>query len=202
MKALPVVVVLGLKGGSGKSTLAIHLAVCSNRRVLLADTDPQATALAWAKARDLPEPIVKAVRPYDLAGTIKNTDNGCQLIIVDTAPRIEADVPTLAKLASLIVIPIRASMPDLLASQAAFRLAEASRRPFVVVLNAVDTRTVEVGEAQELLSKHYDVAPVMLGQRIAFARALASGRAVSEFEPAGKAAEEIAGLWNYLEAKL
>jgi chromosome partitioning protein len=94
--------VLGLKGGSGKSTLAIHLAVCSNRRVLLADTDPQATALAWAKARDLPEPIVKAVGPCDLAGTIKNTDNGCQLIIVDTAPRIEADVPALAKLASLI----------------------------------------------------------------------------------------------------
>ena len=102
MKALPVVVVLGLKGGSGKSTLAIDLAVGSNRRVLLADTDPQATAPAWAKARDLPEPIVKAVRPYDLAGTIKNTDNGCQLIIVDTAPRIEADVPALAKLASLI----------------------------------------------------------------------------------------------------
>jgi chromosome partitioning protein len=93
-------------------------------------------------------------------------------------------------------------MPDLLASQAAFRLAEASKRPFVVVLNAVDTRTAEVAEAHTLLAKHYDVAPVMLGQRIAFARALASGRAVSEFEPTGKAAEEIAGLWKYLEAKL
>jgi hypothetical protein len=32
---------------------------------------------------------------------------------VDTAPRIEADVPALARLATLIVIPIRASMPDL-----------------------------------------------------------------------------------------
>jgi chromosome partitioning protein len=202
MTALPVVVVLGLKGGSGKSTLAIHLAVCSKRRVMLADTDPQATAVAWSKARNLPEPNVKAVRSYDLATTIKNVDGQCELVIVDTAPRIEADVPALARLATLIVIPIRASMPDLLASQAAFRLAEASKRPFVAVLNAVDTRTAEVGEAQELLAKHYDVAPVMLGQRIAFARALASGRAVSEFEPTGKAAEEITALWKYLEPKL
>jgi chromosome partitioning protein len=204
MKALPVVVVLGLKGGSGKSTLAIHLAVCSKRRVLLTDTDPQATAVAWAKARELPEPAVRPVRAYELAQTIKEataTDD-YDLVVVDTAPRIEADVPALARLASIIVIPIRASMPDLLASQAAFRLAEASRRPFVVVLNAVDTRTAEVGEAQALLAKHYDVAPVMLGQRIAFARALASGKAVSEFEPTGKAAEEITGLWKYLEVKL
>jgi chromosome partitioning protein len=202
MEALPVVVVLGLKGGSGKSTLAIHLAVCSKQRVLLADTDPQATAVAWSKARNLPEPTVKPVRPYDLGATIKNVDGACDLVIVDTAPRIEADVPALAKLATLIVIPIRASMPDLLASQSAFRLAEASKQPFVVVLNAVDTRTAEVGEAQTLLAKHYDVAPVMLGQRIAFARALASGRAVSEFEPTGKAAEEISALWKYLEARL
>ncbi len=202
MKAVPVVVVLGLKGGSGKSTLAIHLAVCSKRRVLLADTDPQATAVAWAKARESPAPAVRAVRAYELAQTLKSAAGDYELVIVDTAPRIEADVPALAGLASIIVIPIRASMPDLLASQAAFRLAEASRRPFVVVLNAVDTRTAEVGEAQALLAKHYDVAPVMLGQRIAFARALASGRAVSEFEPTGKAAEEIAGLWKYLEVKL
>jgi chromosome partitioning protein len=204
MKALPVVVVLGLKGGSGKSTLAIHLAVCSKRRVLLADTDPQATVVAWAKARELPEPAVKPVRAYDLAETIKQAaaTGDYNLVVVDTAPRIEADVPTLARLASIIVIPIRASMPDLLASQAAFRLAEASRRPFVVVLNAVDTRTAEVGEAHALLAKRHEVAPVMLGQRIAFARALASGQAVSEFEPSGKAAEEIAALWKYLEPKL
>jgi chromosome partitioning protein len=199
---MPVVVVLGLKGGSGKSTLAIHLAVCSTRRVLLADTDPQATAVAWANTRNLPEPTVKSVRSYELGAAIKSAVDGYELVIVDTAPRIDADVPALARLASLIVIPIRASMPDLLASQAAFRLAEASRRPFVVVLNAVDSRTAEVAETHGLLAKHYDVAPVMLCQRIAFARALASGRAVSEFEPTGKAAEEIAALWKYLEAKL
>src|SRR5262249_50491019 len=107
MKALPpVVVVLGLKGGSGKSTLAIHLAVCSDRRLWLPDPAPKATAVAWSKARDLPEPAVAAVRPYDLDAAIKNVGDQADLVIVDTAPRIEADVPGLAKLATLIVIPI------------------------------------------------------------------------------------------------
>jgi chromosome partitioning protein len=202
MKPLPVVVVLGLKGGSGKSTLAIHLAVCSKRRAWLIDTDPQATAVAWAKARGTPEPVVTARRPYELAQAIRDADGKHDLVIVDTAPRIEADVPALAALASLIVIPLRASMPDLVASHAALRLAKASRRPFVVVLNAIDARTAEVAETHDLISKDYDVAPVMLGQRVAFSRALASGKAVSEFEPAGKAAEEITSLWNYLKGKL
>jgi len=202
MKSPPIIIVLGLKGGSGKSTLAIHLAVCSKRRVLLTDTDPQATVVAWAKARDLPEPTVKAVRSYDLATAVKSTNGNYDLIVVDTAPRIDADVPKLARLASLIVIPVRASMPDLVASQTAFRFAEDSKRPFTVVLNATDNRTPEVSEAHELLAKHYDVAPVMLGQRVAFSRALATGRAVSELEPAGKATEEITALWSYLERKL
>jgi chromosome partitioning protein len=122
--------------------------------------------------------------------------------VVDTAPRIEADVPTLAKAASLIVIPVRPSMPDLVASQAAFRLARASGKPFVIVLNAVNVRTIETAEARTALAAHYEVAPVMLGQRVAYARALASGRAVTEFEPKGEAADEITQLWTYLKARL
>jgi chromosome partitioning protein len=202
MAALPVVVVLGLKGGSGKSTLAIHLAVCAHKRVLLIDTDPQGTALEWSKTRGSPEPTVKPARPGDLAQAIKTAADKYNLVIVDTAPRVEPEVPTLVRQASLIVIPVRPSMPDLAASQTAFRLAGASRHPFVVVLNAVDSRVGEAAEAQGLLSEHYDVAPHMLSQRIAFSRALATGRAVSEFEPTGKAAEEIEALWSYLKDKL
>jgi chromosome partitioning protein len=200
--ALPVIVVLGLKGGSGKSTLAIHLAVGAKRRVLLADTDIQGSAVMWGKARELPEPTVKAARPRELPDALKQANGNYDLVVVDTAPRIEADAPALARLASLIVLPVRASMLDLAAAPAAFRLAEASKRPFVAVLNATDSRLSEVNEARELLAEHCEVAPVMLGQRIAFARALASGRAVSEFEPAGKAAEEIAALWKFIERKL
>ena len=191
---------LGLKGGSGKSTLAIHLAVAASPGVLLADSDPQGTALAWAQERGKSEPTVVAALPYQLRARIAVEASG--LVVVDTAPRLEADVPGLAALGDLIVIPIRPTMPDLAASQSTVRIAQASGRPFVIVFNAVHYRSPDATEAHEAMSGQYEVAPVMLGQRTAYARALASGRAVSEFEPGGKAAEEIAELWTYLKQKL
>jgi chromosome partitioning protein len=93
-------------------------------------------------------------------------------------------------------------MPDLAASQSTLRIAQASGRPFVIVFNAVHYRSPDATEAYEAMNSQYELAPVMLGQRTAYARALASGRAVSEFEPGGKAAEEIAQLWMYLKQKL
>jgi chromosome partitioning protein len=201
MKALPVVVVLGLKGGSGKSTLAIHLAVAAGPGVTLVDCDPQATALAWAQERHMAEPTVIGALPYQLDKQISRT-NSCKLIVVDTAPRLEADVPGLLALSDLIVIPVRPNMPDLAASQHTLRIAQASGRRFVVVFNAIHYHSADATEAYEELRHHYELAPVMLGQRTAFARALASGRAVTEFEPHGKAAQEIAELWTFLRAKL
>jgi chromosome partitioning protein len=201
MDTLPIVVVLGLKGGSGKSTLAIHLAVAAGPGVVLADCDPQATALAWAQERHQREPTVIGALPHQLDRHISGT-NGSTLMVVDTAPRLEADVPELAAMASLIVIPIRPNMPDLAASQHTLRIAEASGRPFVVVFNAVHHRSADAAEAGEVLARHYEMAPVMLGQRASFARALASGAAVTEFEPQGKAAEEISQLWKFLQIKL
>jgi chromosome partitioning protein len=200
------VVVLGLKGGRGKSTLAIHLAVAahlSGLSIILADSDFQATALAWAKARDQLQPRVLPVRAYQLRGFIDGAKgDGTNMVIVDTAPRIDADAPALAALADLIVIPVRPTMPDLVASQSAFRMAQSSNRPFSIVISQANTRSIEAADARAGLSEHYDVAPMMLCQRTAYARALASGRAVSEFEPHGKAAEEINELWNYLRARL
>jgi chromosome partitioning protein len=42
------------------------------------------------------------------------------------------------------------------------------------------------------------VAPVLLGERRAYARAVAGGYAVTDYEPQGKAAQEIAALWRWL----
>jgi chromosome partitioning protein len=201
MNTLPVVVVLGLKGGSGKSTLAIHLAVAAGPGVMLADCDPQGTSLAWAQERHRREPTVIGVLSHQLDRHLSHT-NGSTLMVVDTAPRLEADVPALAALADLIVIPIRPNMPDLAASQTTLRIAEALGRPFVIVFNAVHYHSADATEAREVLARHYEMAPVMLGQRASFARALASGSAVTEFEPQGKAAEEISQLWTFLQAKL
>jgi chromosome partitioning protein len=46
------------------------------------------------------------------------------------------------------------------------------------------------------------VAPVEITDRRAFARAVATGRAVTEFDSGGKAAEEIRSLWQWIKEQL
>ena len=43
------------------------------------------------------------------------------------------------------------------------------------------------------------IAPVTITDRRAFARAVITGRAVTEFEPDGKAAEEVTALWQWIK---
>ncbi|MBO2007056.1 hypothetical protein J4732_15150 [Serratia marcescens] len=46
------------------------------------------------------------------------------------------------------------------------------------------------------------IAPVEIIDRRAFARAVATGRAVTEFESDGKAATEIRALWAWLKEQM
>lgn len=46
------------------------------------------------------------------------------------------------------------------------------------------------------------IAPAEIADRRAFARAVATGRAVTEFESDGKAAAEIRELWAWLADQL
>jgi chromosome partitioning protein len=196
---------LGMKGGTGKSTVAIHLAVAASqagRHVTLVDTDPQASAMTWASERTAPEPQIIAAPAYDAAKQIVAQD-GRDLIVIDTAPRAEAAITSLAREADLIVIPVHCTMLDLVASQVAFRMAQSSGRPFVVVFNAVNPRGLEVAEVREELSAQgYKVAPSILAHRTSYARALSSGLAVTEFEEQGRAAKEITSLWKWISKQL
>ena len=205
MENARVVMMLGMKGGTGKSTVGIHLAVAAcqaGKRVKLLDTDPQATSLAWSRQREASEPQVTALRAYEAVKKLtaeKDTD----LIILDTPPRAEADISRLATHADLIVIPMRCTMHDLLASEVAFRIAKAAAKPFVLVFNAINPRGLEVVEVRDGLTEQgYQVAPVMLAQRTSYARALSNGLAVTEFDSESKAAEEITNLWHWIDQRI
>jgi hypothetical protein len=60
----------------------------------------------------------------------------------------------------------------------------------------------ETAEAREILSELGEVVPVDIYNRIAFARALGAGEAVTEFAPKSEAAREIDELWNYLLTRI
>ena len=195
---------LSQNGGSGKTTRAVHTAVAateSGERVVVVDTDIQQSATTWSQARTAAAPVVATAAAADLAEVVAAAQGeGMSLCIVDTAPHAAPDAARVARLADLVVIPVRPTAFDIAAAGSAVDIVRAAGVPAVFVLSACPTRSPEIAETRAVLAAYgLPVAPVEIADRRAYARAVASGRAVTEFESSGKAAEEIRNLWNWLK---
>jgi chromosome partitioning protein len=79
-------------------------------------------------------------------------------------------------------------------------LAKASGKlAFVVFMAGPPRGSILYPEAGELVRRiGLQVAPVMLPERAAFHHSVAEGKAATEIEPGGKAAEEVARLWEWV----
>ena len=99
-----------------------------------------------------------------------------------------------------MLIPCRAGILDLRAIGATARLAKIAGKPAHVVLNSMPPRATNIiADAIEAVRVHgLDVAPVTIQQRAAYAHALTAGQTAQEYEPGGKAAEEMAELYAWL----
>jgi chromosome partitioning protein len=191
------------KGGSGKTTMAVHLAVCAERQgvpTVILDLDPQGSACAWRKRRqeDTPE-VVAADDPSQLEGLLRKAQaGGAGLVIVDTAPHSDRAAALTAQLADLVLVPCRPSAFDVDAISSTLTITRLADARVAVVLNAVPTRGAYADEVRAGLSMQATVAPVTLYQRAAYFNAVNDGRSVEEYEPKGKAAEEIRLLYQWV----
>src|SRR6202044_1718251 len=182
---------------AGKTTLAVHLATAAataGHTVAIIDLDPQATAASWGDRRtaSAPEGISgQAARLPALISTAQQ--NGAYFLVLDTAPNADQVVSLAARAADLVLIPCRAAAFDLEAIETTLMLAKAAMKPAYVVLNSVPPRSgIGKEAAQGLTGRGAKVAPFQLTHRAAFAHGVIDGRTAQEFEPQGKAAEEIA----------
>ena len=202
---------LSQKGGSGKTTLAVHVAVAASEakeKVILIDTDPQASAVDWGVARKRAGingyPVVEKASASTLGPTLARArQENFTLAVIDMAPHVTAGVDVIAAAGDLLLIPCRASAFDLRAITASVNVVKAARKPAAFILNACDSRIPEVAEAKNVLARHgLKVVPIDIGQRVSFARAVASGPSVTEFDAKGKAAKEILILWRWIKKQL
>ena len=203
---------LARKGGAGKTTLAVHLAVLavqSGLRVLLVDTDPQRSTAAWWRSRSAATPELVECEASQLPDVLAAARaDGIELVVVDTRPSVEADTATVARLADFVLIPTRPTILDLRAIGATVEVVQAVNRRGAVVLNAVlagrdGEESPQAAEAREALAAYaLEVAPVAVGNRVALGHALVDGRAVTEFEPGGKAALELQSLYRIVKERL
>jgi chromosome partitioning protein len=194
---------LSQKGGSGKTTLAVHTAVAAvetGERVVLVDTDLQQSATIWGDARSEAQPVVATASATELDRVLTAARHDAMtLCIVDTAPHATPDAARIAQAVDLVVIPCRPTAFDVAAVGSAVEIVRAASVRAVLVLSACPFRAPEIAETRMLLAEQgLPLAPVAITERRAFSRAIATGRAVTEFDPTGKAAEEIRALWHWL----
>lgn len=203
-----VIALLSQKGGTGKTTLSLHLAVAAEREGHVAaviDLDPQASAAGWKDSRPAETPVVVSIPATRLPQALDLARGAeAELVLLDTAPHSSDVALAAAEAADVVLIPCRAGILDLRAIGATARLAKIAGKPAYVVLNSLPPRATNViADARDAVAVHgLEVAPVTIQQRAAFAHALTAGQTAQEYEPNGKAADEVAQLYAWLRTML
>ncbi len=201
---MKVLAVISQKGGAGKTTLALSLAVAAQKEgqsVLVVDLDPQATAARWGDRRGEDGPVVTSAQAARLPQLLKAAqDNGADLVVIDTPPRVEQASLTAAKAADLVIIPCLPAINDLETIPTTIELLKFAGEPtVVVVLNGVPARTARKEQAEQVIrDMTLTIAPDVVGLRTAFPDAAALGRTPQEYDPQGKAASEIVNLYRFV----
>jgi chromosome partitioning protein len=201
------------KGGSGKSTLAIGLAVAAQQaghNVRVIETDRQGTLSNWQTRRHLAEPLVEAV--YDAKMIEQRLEafarGGVTVTIIDTASGINAATTAAIRHSDLCLVPARPSVADIEATAPTLSVIRAWRKPFAFVLNQTPIRGQRLNNAATRLGDEaaLDTAGIVAQPFIVMRNdhqdALSAGLAVDEYAPASKSADEIRGLWRWIEARL
>jgi len=205
------IALLSSKGGAGKSTLAINLASAAvlakpKRQALLIDLDPQLSAMDWFDNREYAEPEVISVQHTRLAKELEQRANNYQLAVIDTPPHTEQAALSAARLADLILIPVRTSILDLRAIQGtvdAVTLA-GKKDAAVIVLNAANPNAPRINDEARDLASGYNLAmsPVIIHQRSALQHSLVAGLSIMEYEPESKATTEILELYGWIKKQV
>ncbi|MDR7123990.1 ParA family partition ATPase [Pseudotabrizicola sp. 4114] len=203
-----VITVAQQKGGSGKTTLSVNLAVELVRRgvsVALLDTDPQGSLGRWFMARRerLGDPgmDLSTASAWGVGYECEKLRKTHDIVIIDTPPKIDADLRPSLREATLVLIPVSASHVDLWATDGVLDLAARENRTTLIVLNRCKAGTRLGEEVANAAGDLAEVATARLGQRVAYAETMGNGLAVSEV---GKspAATEIAALADEILAQL
>jgi len=202
--------VLGQKGGTGKTTTSIGIAVAAARAgktAVIIDLDPQANAANWKDRRATENPAVVSAQVSRLKHAVQAAEEfGTDFLVIDTPGKSDSAAIEAARVADLILLPVRPQIFDL-ETLSAMRdlLRVAGTAPAFVVLNGLHPQAHKQAEEAKIMIEDtfgFKVCPVHFCHRGSYAAAPASGKAPQEIEPDGKAADEIGRLYMFISQQL
>ena len=219
---MKVITIANQKGGVGKSTLCTNLAAlfaADGRKVLLLDTDPQASSIAFREKRaetgnGLPEFSAAQIQSPTVHKDIA-TFTGFDVILVDTGGRDNKIFRSAVLPADLVLVPLCPSQYDFWGSADTFDALKEIRlsRPELQVLACFNMVIPNTRIAQEVLSAKADFEAGYevrfmdshLCGRVAFKYSAAEGKSVAEMEGKQRdnhAIQEIRSFYNELKGVL
>jgi chromosome partitioning protein len=197
------------KGGAGKSTLARQLAVLAGEKdaSILIDRDPQETTTKWWQRRQSLQPTPRRPDLLDLDGTtltgaavmLRKRDKG--VAFVDTRPAVSEPEAEAARVADMVIVPVRPSPDDLEAVGETLKILRRLDKRVVLVVNAAKNE-VRARDARAALSRYpVPVCPTHIADRAVYLDASLEGRGVGEMRgsAARDAHAELLKLWTWIQ---
>jgi chromosome partitioning protein len=197
------------KGGAGKSTLVRQFAVLAGEDApsLLIDRDSQETTTKWWQRRQALQPVPERPDLLDLDGTdlttavarLRKRPGG--VVFVDTRPAVAEPEAEAARVADLVIVPVRPSPDDLEAVGETLRILRRIGQRAVLVVNAAKNES-RARDARAALSRYpVPVCPTHITDRAVYLDASLEGRGVGEMRGAAArdAYAELRAVWAWLQ---
>lgn len=200
------------KGGSGKTTLAVNLALAAvlrKKTVLIIDTDPQGSALAWFGHRqqqrgNAPEVATIKADMREIPLLLKEAKKGkADLVLIDTAGHSSKTTLAAAELADFVLVPcVPTSLFDIEAMTQTFDIFRLTKTPAALVFNKCRAGAFARDMRENLEGQGFKIVPPCIAARTSVEWATFYGQSVSEYEPENQAAQDIDALYLHLKERL
>ena len=127
---------------------------------------------------------------------------GTELVVID-APPVAKDIAfQAAEVADFILIPTKPAVLDVMAATETLKLIKRATeppKPSAVVMTFCPTQGREVTDTEAAVRQMgAKLAPVRIHNRVAYSRSQQTGLTALEFEPDGKAADELKQLYAFV----
>jgi len=173
----------------------------------LIDLDPQGSLGRWYITRlEADEAACEGLdfataSAWGISMEVRKLGASCDVVIIDTPPKVDGDLRPALRAAHLVVVPISVGHMDLWATEGVLDLAAREKKPSLLVLNRTRAGTrlgADVAQAAKDLGA--PLADAALAHRVGYAETM--GRGATAVEVKGPAQDEVRALVSELAVRL